>query len=250
MTALSGQTPKQLSHSKQLPHDRQRRASKQGGRPRSRPPTTSSKVRRRRAASRSGRTVVRRVGVVPGVEVLERGQLVTGRPIEARGRRARRRWPGPLACRARWRRSAVRAAGTCRRRRTRPAGPVIMSAPTCDDAVVDRDRRRSRPRSERSVSWPRARTSESAPSSSNSPVGCGKPSSSSSHPLDHEDARLRAPTTVESHLQPHALVDGVLRPRRRGPACAPGCAGRRRRRPRRRGGAPCGRRPWRCRRPP
>ena len=28
MTALSGQTPKQLSHSKQLPHERQRRASK------------------------------------------------------------------------------------------------------------------------------------------------------------------------------------------------------------------------------
>ena len=44
ITALSGHTPKQLSHSKQLPHDRQRRASNSGVRPRSGRSTTSSKV--------------------------------------------------------------------------------------------------------------------------------------------------------------------------------------------------------------
>ena len=55
MTALSGQTPKQLSHWKQLPHDMQRRASKSAV-DSSRPPTTSSKVEVRRAASRRGRT--------------------------------------------------------------------------------------------------------------------------------------------------------------------------------------------------
>jgi len=56
MIALSGQTPKQLSHSKQLPHDRHRRASN-CALDSSRPPTTSSKVVTRRATSSSGLTV-------------------------------------------------------------------------------------------------------------------------------------------------------------------------------------------------
>src|SRR5664280_1269146 len=56
MTALSGQTPKQLSHSKQLPQERQRRASKSAFSS-VRPSTTSSKVLCRRARSSSGRFV-------------------------------------------------------------------------------------------------------------------------------------------------------------------------------------------------
>jgi hypothetical protein len=56
MTALSGQTPKQLSQAKQLPHDRQRRASNSAV-DSSSPPTTSSNVDARRAASNIGRIV-------------------------------------------------------------------------------------------------------------------------------------------------------------------------------------------------
>ncbi len=54
-TALSGHTPKQLSQPKQLPHDRQRRASYSAVSA-SRPPTTSRSRDVRRAASSRGRT--------------------------------------------------------------------------------------------------------------------------------------------------------------------------------------------------
>ena len=56
ITALSGQTPKQLSQAKQLPHDRQRRASKSAVEASS-PPVTSSNVDCRRASSSCGRTM-------------------------------------------------------------------------------------------------------------------------------------------------------------------------------------------------
>ena len=55
-TALSGHTPKQLSHPKQLPQERQRRASNSAFSSVS-PTTTSSKVLWRRTRSSSGRRV-------------------------------------------------------------------------------------------------------------------------------------------------------------------------------------------------
>ena len=60
-----------------------------------------------------------------------------------------------------------------------PGQPVIMSGPTAT-TPSSTTRPGTPSSSERSVSWPSARTSESASSSSSSPVGCGKPDSSSS----------------------------------------------------------------------
>ena len=59
-----------------------------------------------------------------------------------------------------------------------PACPVIMFAPTC--TVPSLISNPGTPSSnDKSTSWPSASTSESVSSVSNSPVGCGKPFSSS-----------------------------------------------------------------------
>ena len=80
-------------------------------------------------------------------------------------------WPTPTV--------TVRSAGTMSPPAKMPAWPVIMRSSTATTpSSISRPGTPSS--SERSASWPSASTSESASSSSVSPVGCGKPVSSSS----------------------------------------------------------------------
>ena len=80
-------------------------------------------------------------------------------------------WPTPTV--------TVRSAGTMSPPAKIPACPVIMFGPTCTTPSSTSIPATSSS-SERSASWPRARITESASSSSSSPVGWGKPVSSSS----------------------------------------------------------------------
>ena len=147
------------------------------------------------------------VGVVPGVEVLGRGQLVAGRAFQA--------WPAIQASMARAARLPcpmasvrVRAPATMSPPAKIPGRAVIMSAPTGTTPSATAISGMA-PRSERSASCPSARTTESARSSSISPVGCGNPSLVELHPLDREDVALGADDGREP-LEPYAFVDGVL----------------------------------------
>ena len=73
----------------------------------------------------------------------------------------------------------VRSDGTMSPPANTPAKPVIMLGPTWTTPSLTASPG-TPSSSDRSTSWPSASTSESASSVSNSPVGCGKPFSSSS----------------------------------------------------------------------
>ena len=88
-----------------------------------------------------------------------------------------------------------------------PGRAVMRSSPTGTSPSSGRTSGIDRSR-ERSASCPRARTSESAGSSSNSPVGWGKPVVVELHPLDGQDSPVVADDGREP-LEAHALVDGV-----------------------------------------
>ena len=132
ITALSGHTPKQLSHEKRLPHES---GALEEAFDSSRPPTTSSNVdcgaRRRLRPHRP-----RRIRVVPGVQPGELSWLVLQAVVAARRSQASMLraafFPCPTAT------VTVRSAGTISPPAKMPSWPVIRSVPTwAFDTVVD-----------------------------------------------------------------------------------------------------------------
>ena len=152
---------------------------------------------------------LRRVGVVPGVELVEGGDRVLGRGLVARRRAATRRCGAPPSCRGRCRPSPCAPTAPCRRRRRCPDGPVIMLGPT--STVPSLSVSPGTPSSsDRSTSWPSASTSESDSSVSNSPVGCGKPLSSS---FIFSTVSVPSSVMLRDRRQPldeHALLQRLL----------------------------------------
>ena len=86
----------------------------------------------------SGRTVLRRVGVVPGVELVEGRRARASAAGRRSCRAARRRCAARPSCRGRPRPSRCARTGTMSPPAKIPGWPVIMLAPTCDHAVLDR----------------------------------------------------------------------------------------------------------------
>jgi len=112
-----------------------------------------------------------RVGVVPGVEVIERSQFVSWRVEQFMTREVGvdtvgGRLPWPMAI------VAVRSEGTASPPAKTPSlvALIEVETPTTPSSMAMSATCSKR---ERSLSWPKARTTASAPSSSNSPVGTG-----------------------------------------------------------------------------
>ena len=169
---------------------------------------------------------LRRVAVVPGVELVEASRA---RASARRGMRAPRSHASMF--RAAFLPCPTRDRDRALRRHHVAAGEDARRSPSSCCGRPDRAVRRSRAparlsSSERSTSWPSASTSESASSVSNSPVGCGKPLASSAifstvnvpssldaldrrQPLDHHAflQRFLELEIVRGHLLARAPVD-------------------------------------------
>ena len=230
-TALSGQTPKQLSQEKQLPQDRQRRASYSAE---SLVEALDDLLEGALAADvlEQRATAARRVGVVPGVQLVEARELAPRLARAPRRRPASRRCSGRPGGRGRSRPRPCARRGSCRRPRRRPRWPVIMRSSTCDDAVLDAHPGQALEQRQVRRSG-RARGSRlSASSSSNSPVGCGhrRPRRGSMRSI-----RRRAPPRGAGARRPRSSRASGRRSPPARPAAAPrggrasarACAGRR-----------------------
>ena len=210
-----------------MPHDRQRRASNsafdsssplddlvEGGRGAARP--------RARAA-----TVAGRVGVVPGVELVEAWRArawAAARSAKPRSQASMWRaaflpWPTPTV--------TVRSAGTMSPPAKIPGWPVIMFGPTCDDAVLDLDARRRR-RAARGRPPGRARARASRPRAPRARRSAAGSRVSSSSILSSTSLPSVGVLDRRQPLHHHALLLAPPRPRSRGRASGRGCAGRRR----------------------